>query len=341
MERKLKWGILSTAKIGTESVIPALQKSRNGEVVAIASRDQAKADEAAAKLGIPTAYGSYEELLGDPEIEAIYNPLPNHMHVPWSIRTLEAGKHVLCEKPIGINADETAQLLEEARNHPGLKAMEAFMYRFHPQWKTIRDLIGGGAIGDLTTVYSTFTYYNTNPEDYRNVPEYGGGGLLDIGCYSISTSRWIFGTEPKRVFGLVEYDPTFKIDRLASAILDFGVGTATFTCATQVPRYQRQDVYGTSGRIMIEDPFNPPLDAPARAWLYAADEKRDLASTGRELLSPAANHYTLMCEAFTDAVLNGTQVPTPLEDAWANMRVIDAVFESGRTGRWVELQSST
>jgi len=328
--RKLRWGVLSTAKIGIDAVIPAIQMCSNGEVVAIASRNLTKAEAAAAGLGIATAYGSYEELLDDPEVEAVYNPLPNHLHVPWSIRALEAGKHVLCEKPIAMNAKEAVELIQATRRHPSLKGMEAFMYRSHPRWRAIRGLLGDGGIGDLTTIHSIFTYYNVNPEDYRNVPEYGGGGLLDIGCYSISSSRWLFGDEPKRVFGIVDYDPTFKIDRLASAILDFGVGTATFTCGTQVPLYQREDIYGTRGRIMIEDPFNPPLDEPARAWLHTVDETR-------ELISAAANQYTLMGEAFGEAALSGTDVPTPLEDALANMRVIDAVLKSGRTGKWVEL----
>jgi predicted dehydrogenase len=329
---KLRWGILSTAKIGLDAVIPALQASSNGEVLAIASRQAPRAEAAAGKAGISRAYGSYEALLADRDVDAIYNPLPNHLHVPWSIRALEAGKHVLCEKPIAMNAEETVQLTEAARRNPELKVMEAFMYRFHPQWETIRGLLGSGQIGDLTTVYSIFTYYNVNPDDVRNILEYGGGGLLDIGCYSISTSRWLFGTEPRRVFGVVEYDSKFKTDRLASAILDFGVGTATFTCGTQIPDYQREDVYGTLGRIVIEDPFNPPPDEPARAWLYTADG-------ARELLSPAADHYRLMGEAFAEAALAGTQVPTPLEDALANMRVIDAVFESGRTGEWAALSS--
>ena len=328
--RKLKWGVLGTARIGIEAVVPALQKCRNGEVVAMASRQQAGAEAAAARLGIPTAHGSYEALLADPQVEAIYNPLPNHLHVPWSIRALEAGKHVLCEKPIALNAAEAVQLIQAARLRPELKVMEAFMYRFHPQWAVIRQLLAAGRIGRLTTIYSTFAYHNLNPEDYRNVPEYGGGGLLDIGCYSISSSRWLFGAEPLRVFGDVEYDATFGIDRLASAILDFGVGTATFTCATQVPRYQRADLYGTQGRIVIEDPFNPPFDGPARGWLHTVDETRPL-------ISPAADQYQLMGEAFADAVLSGTAVPTPLEDAHANMRVLDAVFESGELGSWVSL----
>jgi predicted dehydrogenase len=313
-----------------EAVVPALQMCRNAEVVAIASREQARAEAAAAKLGIATAHGSYEALLADPQVEAVYNPLPNHLHVPWSIRALEAGKHVLCEKPIALNAAEAAQLIEAARLRRELKVMEAFMYRFHPQWATVRQLLGAGQIGHLTTIYSTFTYHNLDPQDYRNVPEYGGGGLLDIGCYSISSSRWLFEAEPLRVFGIVEYDPTFKIDRLASAILDFGVGTATFTCATQIPRHQREDVCGTLGRIVIEAPFTPPFDAPARLWLHTTDETR-------QLVSPAANQYQRMGEAFADAVLSDAEVPTPLEDAYANLKVIDAVFQSGELGRWVSL----
>jgi len=328
--RKLKWGILSTSRIGMQAVVPALQMCRNGEVVAIASRQQVSAQAAAAKLGIATAHGSYEALLADPQVEAVYNPLPNHLHVPWSIRALEAGKHVLCEKPIALNAAEAVQLIQAARLRRELKVMEAFMYRFHPQWLTIRQLLAAGQIGHLTTIYSTFTYHNLDPQDFRNVPEYGGGGLLDIGCYSISSSRWLFGAEPRRVFGVVDYDPTFQIDRLVSAILDFGVGTATFTCATQVPRYQREDLYGSQGRIVIEDPFNPPLDGPARAWLHSVDETR-------QLVSPVANQYKMMGEAFADAVFSGAEVPTPLEDAYANLKVIDAVFRSGELGRWVSL----
>ena len=328
--RKLKWGVLSTSRIGMEAVVPALQMCRNGQVVAIASREQVRAEAAAAKLGIATAHGSYEALLADPQVEAVYNPLPNHLHVPWSIRALEAGKHVLCEKPIALNAAEAAQLIEAARLRPELKVMEGFMYRFHPQWATVRQLLSAGQIGHLTTIYSTFTYHNVDPQDYRNVPEYGGGGLLDIGCYSISSSRWLFEAEPRRVFGIVEYDPTFRIDRLASAILDFGVGTATFTCATQIPRHQREDVCGTLGRIVIEAPFTPPFDAPARVWLHTADETRQLDS-------PAANQYQRMGEAFADAVISGAEVPTPLEDAYANLKVIDAVFQSGELGRWVSL----
>lgn len=204
------------------------------------------------------------------------------------------------------------------------------MYRFHPQWDVIHDLLGEGAIGGLRTIHSTFTYRNLNPQDYRNVPEYGGGGLLDIGCYSISSARWLFRSEPERVFASVEFDPNFGTDRLVSAILGFEDGTATFTCATQIPRSQRLELHCEGGRIILDSPFNPPFDAEAVVWLSTPDERR-------QLHSPVANQYSRMAEAFATSVLENEEVPTPLEDARANMAVIDAVFSSGETGMWVEI----
>jgi len=328
--RKLRWGVMSTAQIGINAVIPAMRGCSNVEVVAIASRELGKARSAARKLRIPKAYGSYEELLADPEIEAIYNPLPNHLHVPWSIRALEAGKHVLCEKPIAMNAGEATHLLEAARHFPALKVMEAFMYRFHPQWTTIADLVGQGGIGTIKTAHSIFSYYNINPADVRNIAEMGGGGLLDIGCYCISASRLIFRAEPRRVFGIVEFDPKFKTDRMVSGILDFGEGTATFTCGTQMVPAQRFEVFGNEGRLDIEKPFTPSSSRPPRLRLQRDGETQDLKTVKR-------NQYTVMAERFSQAAVDGTPVPTPLEDALANMRAIDAVFKSGETGRWVEL----
>jgi len=328
--RKLRWGVMSTAQIGINTVIPAAQACGNVEVVAIASRDMGKARSAASRLRIPRAYGSYEELLADPEIEAIYNPLPNHLHVPWSIRALEAGKHVLCEKPIAMHAGEATNLLEATRRFPGLLVMEAFMYRFHPQWTTIADLIGQGRIGKVKTAHSIFTYHNVNPDDVRNIAEMGGGGLLDIGCYCISASRLIFGAEPQRVFGIVEFDPKFKTDRMAAGILDFREGTATFTCGTQLASAQRVEVFGVEGRVEIETPFTPSSSRPPRLRLQRGGETQDLKTVKR-------NQYALMAERFSQAALDGTPAPTPLEDALNNMRVIDAVFKSGETGRWVEL----
>ena len=327
---QVRWGVLSTANIGVKKVIPAMQAGRYCEMVAIASRDRARARAVADQLGIPNAYGSYEELLADPEIEAVYIPLPNHLHVPWSIRALEAGKHVLCEKPIGLSPAEGQSLLDAARQHPRLKVMEAFMYRHHPQWQRARTLVREGAIGELRTIQAFFAYYNANPDNIRNQAEIGGGGLMDIGCYCISLSRFVFEAEPQRVLGIVEYDPALKIDRLASAILDFGAGTSTWTCSTQLAYYQRVNILGTEGRVEIEIPFNAPPDRPCRMW-----HQRD--SEVEEIVLDAVDQYTIQGDLFSLAVLNDTVVPTPLEDAVANMKVIEAVRRSDEVGGWVEL----
>jgi predicted dehydrogenase len=326
--RKVRWGVLSTAKIGTQKVLPAMQQGQYCEIAAIASRDLAKAQADAARLGIPKAYGSYEELLADPEIEAVYNPMPNHLHVPWSIKAIEAGKHVLCEKPIGLSAAEAQELLDAARQHPQIKVMEAFMYRHHPQWLRAKQIVDAGGIGELRTVHSFFSYFNDDPSNIRNIADIGGGGLMDIGCYNISVSRFIFGAEPQRVLGIVEYDPSFHTDRLASGILDFGRGTATFTCSTQLTSYQRVNIYGTTGRVEIEIPFNAPADRPCRMWHQRGGEIE-------EIVLETADQYTLQGDLFSQAVLNDTPVPTPLEDAIGNMRVIDAVVESGKRAAWV------
>lgn len=326
--KKVRWGVLSTADIAIEKVLPAMQQGEYCEIAAIASRGLEKAQAAAKRLGIARAYGSYEELLADPTIDAIYNPLPNHLHVPWSVKALQAGKHVLCEKPIALTAAEGQELVDTARQHPHLKVMEAFMYRFHPQWQRARQLVAEGRIGTLRTIQSFFSYYLDDPNNIRNLATAGGGGMLDIGCYTVSLSRFIFGAEPGRVFGLVEYDPQFKTDRLASAILDFGHGTSTFTCSTQLSPYQRVNIFGTEGRIEIEIPFNAPPDRPCKIW-YEHEDKIE------EIQFPICNQYTLQGDLFSQAVLNNTSVPTPLEDAVANMRVIEAVFRSSKSGTWV------
>jgi predicted dehydrogenase len=325
---KVRWGILSTAKIGTVKVIPAMQRGAYTEVAAIASRDLERAQAAARQLGIPKAYGSYEELLADPEVDAVYNPMPNHLHVPWSIRALEAGKHVLCEKPIGLSSAEAEQLLEAARRRPQLKVMEAFMYRHHPQWRRAKQVVDAGGVGELKTIQSFFSYFNNDPANIRNNPDIGGGGLMDIGCYNISLSRFIFGEEPRRVFGVAEFDPQFKTDRIASGVLDFGRGTSTFTCSTQLTSYQRVNIFGTTGRIEIEIPFNAPPDQPCRLWHQ---------TTGgvEEVTFEVCDQYTIQGDLMSQAILNDTPVPTPLADAVANMKVIEAVFESARRGAWV------
>jgi predicted dehydrogenase len=327
---KVRWGVLSTARIGTDQVIPAMQAGQYCEVVAISSRSLDRAEAAAEELNIPKAYGSYEELLADPRIDAIYNPLPNHLHVPWSIKALEADKHVLCEKPIALTSAEAQELLDAAHRRPHLKVMEAFMYRHHPQWRRARQLVIQGGVGELRTIQSFFSYRNVDPANIRNMADIGGGGLMDIGCYCISQSRFIFGAEPLRAFGVVEYDPQFGTDRLASGVLDFGRGTATFTCSTQLTPYQRVSIFGTQGRVEIEIPFNAPTDRPARMWHQHGDEVDEIAFE-------VCNQYTIQGDLFSQAVLNDADVPTPLEDAVANMRVIEAVVQSGQRGAWVDV----
>jgi len=327
---KVRWGILSTSNFAQAKIIPALLKCDHVEVAAIASRDQARAYEAAGKFGIPKAYGSYEELLADPDIEVIYNPAPNHLHAPWSIKSLEAGKHVLCEKPIGLNAAEAQQLLDASRRRPKLKVMEAFMYRHHPQWRCAKRLVEEGEIGELRTIHSLFSYFNTDPDNIRNKSEIGGGGLMDIGCYNISLSRFIFGGEPKRVLGALDYDPNFKTDRVASGILDFGRGTSTFTCSTQLAPYQRVNIYGDAGRVEIEIPFNAPPDRACKIW-------HETSKGVEEIAFDVCDQYTIQGDLFSLAVINDTPVPTPLGDAVANMKVIEALVESGQSATWIEI----
>jgi len=326
--RKIKWGVISTANIGVAKVIPAMQNSQYCDMVAISSRDVNRAKKAAQKLGIAKVYGSYEEMLADTEIEAVYNPLPNHLHVPLSIKALQAGKHVLCEKPIALDAKEAQLLLDAAKKYPHLKIMEAFMYRFHPQWRKAKELVRAGEIGTLTTIHSIFTYSNLDPENVRNLPGMGGGGLMDIGCYPISLSRYIFDAEPTRVHGVLDFDAKFKVDRLASGIMDFGGGTATFTVGTQLASYQRVQIFGSTGRIEIEIPFNAPPDRPTRLWLQHDEGE------AQEMLFDVCDQYTIQGDEFSLAILNNTSVPTPLEDAVANMKVIDALFASDQSETW-------
>ena len=332
--KKIRWGVLSTARIGTETVIPAMQLGEYSRVTAIASRKLEKAQAATKQLGIEKAYGSYEELLADPDIDAVYNPLPNHLHVPWTIKALDAGKHVLCEKPIGLNAAEAQKLLNAARKFPRLKVMEAFMYRHHPQWQWAKQKVSEGKIGELRTIQTFFSYHNIDPDNIRNIADIGGGGLMDTGCYCISLSRFIFGDEPWRVCGIIEEDPNMKVDRLTSGILEFSSGTSTFTCATQLVPYQRVNIFGTKGRIEIEIPFNAPSDRPCKVW-YGDGNRIE------EVVLDICNQYTIQGDLFSRAVLEDRDVPVPLEDAVANMQVIDALISSARNSSWVNLETGT
>jgi predicted dehydrogenase len=331
MSKKVRWGVLSTANIGLRKVLPAMQRGEFTTVTAIASRNLAKAKEAAAALEIPTAYGSYEELVADPNVDAIYNPLPNQLHVPWTIEAAEAGKHVLCEKPISLTVAEAETLLA-VRERTGVKIGEAFMVRSHPQWLRMRALIDEGRIGQLRAVMGCFSYFNVDPANIRNHEEYGGGALLDIGCYLIQAARYSFGQEPSRVVASIDRDPQMHVDRLTSALLEFEGGQAIFTCSTQLIAYQRLQFFGTKGRIEIEIPFNAPKDRPTRIFL---DGNGDLSGSGITTEEFAiCDQYTLQGDEFSKAILNDTEVPVPLEEAIRNMRVIEAIFRSAETGHW-------
>jgi len=328
---KVRWGILSTAKIGRVQVIPAMQKGEYVEVTAIASRNAEKAHSTADELGIAKVYADYESLLADPDIDAIYNPLPNHLHVPYTIKALQAGKHVLCEKPIGMNADEAQQLLDATKQYPHLKVMEAFMYRFHPQWIKAKQIVDDGLLGEVKSIQAHFSYFNDDAENIRNKPETGGGALMDIGCYCVSFPRYLTGKEPERVIGLIDFDPEMKTDRLTSGMLDFGNGVqATFTCSTQLEPYQRVNIFGIKGRLEIEIPVNAVADEPAKLWLQ---NNRVI----KGITTEPVNQYTLQADEFSKAILNDTDVPTPLIDAVSNMHVIDALFKSAQDKVWISL----
>ena len=330
--KKVRWGVLGVARIAVNRVIPAMQAGECTEIVGIASRDRARAEAAARDLSIPKAYGSYEELFADPEIEAIYNPLPNHLHVEWSIQAASRGKHVLVEKPIARNVAEARRLLE-IRDENHVKIGEAFMVRTHPQWLRAANLIHSGRIGKLRSAMCYFSYFNVDPENVRNIAEDAGGALMDIGCYAIKTSRFVFREEPVRVFGCIERDPSFKTDRLTSAILEFPTGQAVFTVSTQVVYYQRAQFFGESGRIDVEIPFNAPTDKPCRIFIDDCSKLYDNASAVVESF-PVCNQFTIQADLFSTAIRNNTEVPNSLEGAICNMAVIDAVFRSAQSGKW-------
>lgn len=340
MQRKVRWGVLGTANFG-RTILPAMQQCELAEVSAVASRSLTSAQAYATEMGIPRVFESYEALLADPDLDAVYIPLPNHLHLPWAKQALIAGKHVLCEKPIGLNAAEAEELLQFSKQFPQLKIAEAFMYRFHPQWLQAQQWISEGEIGEVRTVHSFFAYYNADQSNIRNQAEIGGGGLLDIGCYCVSLSRLLFGKEPKRVIGLLDSDPNFATDRLASGLLDFDSGLqATFTCSTQVAPYQRVNILGTHGRIEIEIPFNAPNDRPCRLTLFPGthNAKGRFDSQAPKIMDlDLCDQYTLQGEAMSRAILENQPVPFPLEDAVANMKVLDALRQSGDLSQWVTL----
>src|SRR5678815_5571848 len=324
MTGKVRWGILSTANIALTKVIPGLQRSSWCEITAITSRDLARARESAEALGIPNAYGSYEELLLDDSVEVVYNPLPNHLHVPWTLKAAAAGKHVLCEKPIALNAEE-ARALIDARDRYGVRIQEAFMVRTHPQWLETRRLIRSGRIGKLRSITGFFSYFNPDPENIRNQLELGGGALMDIGCYPITISRFIYETEPRRVLSLIERDAETGTDTLTTAVLNFPNGHSTFTCSTRLAPYQRMIFHGTEGRIEVLIPFNAPHDHPTQIMLN--DETIEF---------PICDQYEIQGTLFSRAIRENREQEIPLEDAVNNMNVIDALFRSATTNQWEE-----
>ena len=329
--KKVSWGILSTAKIGREKVIPAMQAAQYCDIQAIASRSLDRAQACARSMGIPRAYGSYEELLADPAIEAIYNPLPNEQHVPLTLQAARAGKHVLCEKPMSLHANDLAALREVADK---VHILEAFMVRFHPQWERVRALVRSGELGPVRSIQSYFSYFNRDAANIRNHADQGGGALYDIGCYAIVTARYLFECEPLRVVALVDRDPDFGTDRVISALLDFGKGRRLdFTVSTQVVPYQRVHVCGERKRVELRIPFNAPLGGATD--ILIDDGSALNGSAIRTETLPACNMYGLQGDAFSRAVRGEISLPWGIEDAACNMRVIDALFASEKSGGWV------
>ncbi|MDQ4036050.1 MAG: Gfo/Idh/MocA family oxidoreductase [Chloroflexota bacterium] len=329
--RHLRWGVLSTAVIARTKVIPGIQRAPNCEVIAIASRDPSLAERAAKELGIPTAHGSYEALLADPEVDAVYVPLPNHLHATWSIAAAEAGKHVLCEKPLATTARDVERMIDAA-DRASVRLMEAFMYRLHPSWIAARELVDSGRIGRLTAVQSWFSFYNDDPANIRNVLASGGGALYDIGCYAVNLSRMLFGSEPTSVEGIVVRDPVNGTDVVASGILGFGDALASFTCSTRAEDDQRVDIYGTSGRISIEIPFNIPPDLPTRIYVTSGGDPPVAPNTQTMLFEPA-DPYAIEAEAFAAAVLEDRPVPVPPTDAVGNLRVVERLLTPAPASR--------
>jgi predicted dehydrogenase len=331
MVEPVRWGVLGAANIALTKVIPGMRRCRLARVVAIASRGLEKSGRAARELDVPRAYGSYEDMLADDDIDAVYIPLPNHLHVPWSMRCAEAGKHVLCEKPIALTAAEARTLLS-VRDRTGVQMGEAFMVRTHPQWLRVRELIAEGRIGDLRLVLGHFSYNKRDPANIRARVEYGGGALLDIGCYPITLARWLFGAEPLEVVAAIDRDPDLRVDRRVSAVLRFQNGESSFTCASQLVPYQRMHILGTRGRIEVEIPFNAPPDRACRLFL---DDGRDVTGAHVETIElPVVDQYALHADAFSQSIRDGGPVPVPLEDAIGNMAVIDALFRSAETRDW-------
>jgi predicted dehydrogenase len=331
MSERLRFGVLGCAAIAVQKVIPAIRRSERGEVVALASRDADRAAAAAAELGIERHHGSYDDLLADDDVDAVYIPLPNHLHAEWTLRAAAAGKHVLCEKPLALDTAEATGMIDACRQ-AGVTLMEAFMYRLHPLWSRVHELVTGGSIGELQAIQAFFSYRNVDPTNIRNIPAYGGGALMDIGCYPINVARWMFGAEPTGVVGAVRIDPAFGTDVLSSAVLDFDGRHASFTCSTQIEPDQRVHLVGTEGRLLVEIPFNIPPDRPTH--IVRAEGGDPPVAPGLEVITiAAADPYAVQADAFAAAILDGAPVPIPSEDAIGNLAVIERILQSAGHSR--------
>lgn len=334
-KRKISWGVLSTAKIGMEKVIPAMLQCDNLEIAGIASRNKKDAEDAAGKLGIPKSFGSYEDLLEDSEIEAIYIPLPNHLHYEWTKKAIEKGKHVLCEKPMTLKKAEISELIA-LRDKYNVKVGEAFMVHTHPQWVDTVSRIKNGELGKLRAIQGFFSYYKTDPDNIRNIHEYGGGAMWDIGCYPIHTSRFAFGEEPLRVLSLIDRDPKLKIDRLGSIILDYPSGQCVFTVSTQLVAYQKMMFFGDERTLEMEIPFNAPNDRKCSVF---SDDGNLFLTNRKEKLFDVCDQYKVQGEVFSEAIISDCDVPVSLEDAYKNTSVIEAIFESEKNRSWIDIKS--
>lgn len=332
--KKLNWGVLGAAKIAVEKVIPAMAASEHYQVLGLASRTPEKAQTTARRLGILKTYGSYEELIEDPDIDIVYNPLPNHLHVEYTLKCIEAGKHVLCEKPIALTAADVKKLMA-ARNKAGVKVGEAFMVKTHPQWLKTREFVQQGLLGPLKLIQGSFSYFNNNPQNIRNIASYGGGALWDIGCYPVTTARFVLGEEPNHVVALVDRDPVFGTDTLASIMMQFPSCHVQFSVSTQQVPYQRMHFMGEKKELEIQIPFNAPKDRECIIKINPGDMFLEQVD---QLLFPLCDQYRIQADAFTKAVRENGEVPVPLEDSLANTRVLEAIFRSAASGGWVEVE---
>jgi predicted dehydrogenase len=332
-QKILRWGVISTADIGMGKVNPGIQRSSRGRLDAISSRSLESAQSAAKKLGIPKAYGSYEALLEDPDIDAVYIPLPNHLHVDWALRAAEAGKHVLCEKPIGLNQQDAERL---RAIDDKVIFMEAFMIRFHPQWIKARDMVRAGALGQVRLVQSVFSYFNNDANNVRNMADIGGGGMWDIGCYPVVGARFVLDREPERLVATMEYHPDFGTDILTSAIVDFGDGIhLTFTVSTLLSNYQRFHIFGTEQRLELEIPYNAP--AMGSTDVIIDNGSSQLPADYEREAMPAVDQYALEADAMAAAILDGAPLPYGVSDCIQNMKILDAAKQSAQSGGWIDL----